>query len=264
MPVAIITGAASGIGLALSRQFTEQGWNVTLADVDVLGGQRAAEQLGDQAFFHKTDVSNWDDVASLYKKTIEKFGRIDYVAANAGVADFQSLYEKNEGEPQKPNLRTIDIDLNGQIYCLYLAAHYFRQNGGDGGTIVFTSSNAGLYKLPTNPQYAAAKYGIIGLVRSVAPVFQKENIRVNCICPAFVPTGLAPEFLLKVMPSEHITPMSTIMRAFDNFAKDSSLVGKVAECSQGNIFYREQVEYCDESSRWHGEESSKLWEGAYN
>ncbi|CAH0028131.1 unnamed protein product [Clonostachys rhizophaga] len=160
MPVAIITGAASGIGLALSRQFKEQGWNVKLADVDVAGGQRAAEELGDEAFFHTTDVSNWDDVASLYKKTIEKFGRIDYVAANAGVADFQSLYEKNDGEPQKPDLRTIDIDLNGQIYCLYLAAHYFRQNGGNSGTIVFTSSNAGLYKLPTNPQYAAAKYGV--------------------------------------------------------------------------------------------------------
>lgn len=64
-------GAASGIGLALSRQFTEQGWNVTLADVDVLGGQRAAEELSDQTFFRKTDVSNWDDVASLYKKTVE-------------------------------------------------------------------------------------------------------------------------------------------------------------------------------------------------
>ncbi|KAK7217273.1 hypothetical protein V2G26_005276 [Clonostachys chloroleuca] len=174
MPVANITGAASGIGLALSRQFTEQGWNVTLADVDVLGGQRAAEELSDQTFFRKTDVSNWDDVASL-------------------------LYEKNDGEPQKPNLRTIDIGLNGQIYCLYLAAHYFRQNGWNGGTIVFTSSNAGLYKLPTNPQYAAARYGIIGLVRSVAPVFQKETLGWSI-----------------------------------------------------------------DSSRWHGEESSKLWEGAYN
>jgi NAD(P)-dependent dehydrogenase (short-subunit alcohol dehydrogenase family) len=63
---------------------------VTLADVDVLGGQRAAEELGDQAFFRRTDVSKWDDVASLYEKTVEKFGRIDYVAANPGVADFQS------------------------------------------------------------------------------------------------------------------------------------------------------------------------------
>lgn len=160
MSTAIVTGAASGIGLAVSRHLTDQGWNVVLADVDSAGGERVAKELGDRTFFHKTDVSNWDDVASLFKTTVEKFGAVDYVAANAGVGDFQSLYEKQEGEPQKPNLKTIDIDLNGQIYCLWLAAHYFRQNQGRGGTVVFTSSNAGLYKLPSNPQYAAAKHAV--------------------------------------------------------------------------------------------------------
>jgi len=160
MPVAIITGAASGIGLALSRHFSELGWAVALADVNITAGERAAQELGERAFFHKTDVSDWDDVATLFKETKERFGRVDYVAANAGVADLQSLYEKQAGEPKKPNLKTIDIDLNGQIYCLWLAAHYFRLNGEQGGTIVFTSSNAGLYKFPTNPQYAAAKHGV--------------------------------------------------------------------------------------------------------
>jgi NAD(P)-dependent dehydrogenase (short-subunit alcohol dehydrogenase family) len=160
MPVAIITGAASGIGLALSRHFSEQGWQVALADVDVATGERAAQELGERAFFHKTDVSNWDDVATLFKETKRKFGRVDYVAANAGVADLQSLYEKQPGEPTKPNLKTIDIDLIGPIYCLWLAAHYFRMNGEQGGSIVITSSSAGLYKFPTNPQYAAAKHGV--------------------------------------------------------------------------------------------------------
>jgi 15-hydroxyprostaglandin dehydrogenase (NAD) len=160
MPVAIITGAASGIGLALSRHFSEQGWAVALADVDVAGGTHAAQELGERAFFHCSDVSDWDSVAALFKETKERFGRVDYVAANAGVADLQSLYEKQEGDPKKPNLKTIDIDLTGQIYCLWLAAHYFRHNGDQGGTIVFTSSNAGLYKFPTNPQYAAAKHGV--------------------------------------------------------------------------------------------------------
>lgn len=160
MPVAIITGAASGIGLALCRHFSSEGWAVVLADVNVEEGTRVAEELGEQAFFHKTDVSDWDDVASLFKKTVERFGGVDYVAANAGVADFQSLYEKHDGAPEKPNLKTIDINLNGQIYCLWLAAHYFRRNKEPGGTVVFTSSNAGLYKFPTNPQYAASKHGV--------------------------------------------------------------------------------------------------------
>lgn len=103
----------------------------------------------------------------------------------------------------------------------------------------------------------------MGLVRSSAPVFQEENIRVNCVCPAFVPTNLPPAALLNAMPSEHLTPLSTIVRAFDNFARDATLSGKVAECSLEKIYYREQVDYCDESSRWVGEESGKLWADAY-
>ncbi|OQV04652.1 hypothetical protein CLAIMM_09505 [Cladophialophora immunda] len=264
MPVAIITGSASGIGLALSRHFHEQGWAVALADVNVLAGKRVAQELGDRVFFHQTDVSNWDEVASLFRETKAKFGRVDFVAANAGVVDLQSLYENQGGdEPEKPNLKTIDIDLIGPIYCLWLATHYFRQNDGQGGSIAITSSSAGLYAFHTNPQYAAAKHGIVGLVRSAAPVLQKENIRVNCVCPAFVPTNLAPASLLSAMPKEHLTPMSTIVRAFDSFATDASLVGKVAECSLGDIYYRDQVEYCNESERWIFEESKKIWEEGF-
>jgi 15-hydroxyprostaglandin dehydrogenase (NAD) len=95
-------------------------------------------------------------------------------------------------------------------------------------------------------------------------VFQKENIRLNCVCPAFVPTNLAPSSLLQAMPKEHVTPMSTIVRAFQNFASDPSLVGKAAECSLGEIYYRDQVDYCNESERWMGEESARLWEEGYN
>jgi 15-hydroxyprostaglandin dehydrogenase (NAD) len=103
----------------------------------------------------------------------------------------------------------------------------------------------------------------VGLVRSVGPVLAKEKIRVNCVCPAFVPTNLAPESMLKAMPKEHLTPVSTIVRAFYNFELDPSLVGMVAECSLENIYYREQVPYCDESERFIQEGSSKIWEEGY-
>jgi 15-hydroxyprostaglandin dehydrogenase (NAD) len=160
MPVALITGAASGIGLALTRHFHAQGWSIALADLNVTAGERLAQELGPRTFFLRTDVSVWEDLAALFKETKRRFGRLDYVAANAGVADMGSLYQRMEGEPQKPNLKTIDIDLNGQIFCLTLAIYYFRLNEKKGGTVVFTSSSAGLYKFPTNPQYCAAKYGV--------------------------------------------------------------------------------------------------------
>jgi hypothetical protein len=66
------------------------------------------------------------------------------------------------------------------------------------------------------------------------------------------------------MPNEHLTPMSTLIRAFQEFADNPSLVGKVAECIKGDIFYREQVDYCNESQRWMGEESGQIWQAAYN
>ena len=104
---------------------------------------------------------------------------------------------------------------------------------------------------------------LIGLTRSTGPVFAKEKISVNCICPAFVPTNLAPQELLEAMPKEHITPMSTIMRAFQGFIDDGSLTGKVAECSLNEIYYREKPEYPNESERWMGEESAHYWESGY-
>ncbi|KAK7206468.1 hypothetical protein BZA70DRAFT_287946 [Myxozyma melibiosi] len=271
MPVAIVTGAASGIGLALTKHFLEAGWKVTMADMNVEAGTKLAAELGPSAFFKKADVSSWDDQAALFRETFEKFGSIDYVAANAGIDDrqllYEDVYETVDGVqvPVKPNLKTIEVDLNGPIYSLWLAVFYFRRNpAGKKGKVVITASNAGLYPFPTNPQYASCKHAIVGLVRSVAPIFIKENITVNCICPAFVETNLAPKDLLRRMPREHVTPMSTVLRAFQSFADDDALTGQAAECSLGDIFYRPVLPYPNESERWMFEESHKIWEAGYN
>lgn len=265
MTVAIVTGGASGIGLGLVRSLVARGWQVTIADLNETVGLQLVEELGPNTMFHKTNVAVWEDQVALFKATKEKFGRIDYVAANAGIDDKMSLYTPvTEGEPQKPNLITVEVDLHGPIYSLYLSAHYFRMNNGEGGRFVITSSNAGLYPLATNPLYSACKHGIIGLVRSSASVFIKENITVNCICPAFVPTNLAPKSLLAKFPKEHITPVSTIVRAFEVFADDAKLTGQVAECSLDQIYYRDQPEYPNESERWIGEESQKIWADGYD
>ncbi len=88
-----------------------------------------------------------------------------------------------------------------------LAIQYFRSNGNTGGKVVITSSAAGLYASAAQPQYGAAKYGCIGLTRSLgaSDVLKKENITINAICPSFVPTGLAPPQLLKgIFPLEYL------------------------------------------------------------
>jgi 15-hydroxyprostaglandin dehydrogenase (NAD) len=158
--VAIVSGAASGIGLELTRNLIADGWKVVMADVNAVQGEKLSQEFGAATAFYRTDVSKWDEHAALFKFAKAKFGRIDLVAANAGIGDQQNLYEKQVGEPAKPNLKTLDVDLVAVIYAVWLAAHYFRQNGKEGGKIIITSSDAGLYPLPLHPQYAAAKHGV--------------------------------------------------------------------------------------------------------
>lgn len=124
------------------------------------------------------------------------------MAANAGIDDTQDLFIPSDGVT-KPNLKTIEVDLLGPVYATYLALHYFRTNSPNtGGKVVITSSTAGLYGCPPQPQYGTAKFGCVGFARSMGENsgLQAENITVNAICPSFVPTGLAPPEMLKRMP----------------------------------------------------------------
>jgi 15-hydroxyprostaglandin dehydrogenase (NAD) len=118
-------------------------------------------------------------------------------------------------------------------------------------------------EMTTNPLYAASKYGIVGLTRSTGPEFVKENITVNCICPAFVPTNLAPPGLLEIWPKEHITPLSTAIKAIDAFLGDDGMTGQVVELSQDSIYFRQKVNWANESQKWMGEHSGELWEKVY-
>jgi 15-hydroxyprostaglandin dehydrogenase (NAD) len=125
------------------------------------------------------------------------------VAANAGIDDTQDLYSPVE-VIAKPNLKTIEVDLLGPVYAAFLAIQYFRSNSPNtGGKIVVTSSNAGLYGAAAQPQYGIAKFGCVGLARSMggSQRLLDEHITVNAICPSFVPTGLAPRELLKGIAS---------------------------------------------------------------
>ena len=124
--------------------------------------------------------------------------------------------------------------------------------------LLITSSH-----MPQCPQYTASKYGVIGFCRASGPEFLKENITVNAICPAFIPTNLCPPEILKLWPKEHITPLSTVNKAIDAFLADDSLTGQAVELSQENIYFRKQVEYPNESQKWVGEKSNEIWDVGY-
>ncbi|KFY90899.1 hypothetical protein V501_01909 [Pseudogymnoascus sp. VKM F-4519 (FW-2642)] len=251
--VAIITGAASGMGLAVTKHLLAKGWRVCISDVNKQQGDALAVELGDNALFVGADVTDYDSQARVFESVWLKWKRIDFVAANAGIVDNFPIYKAGEstrptGPPPKPDLKTIDIDLNGAIYTVYLALHYMRINSTPGGKITMTASSAALYPLDTVPLYAAAKHAIIGLIRSMAPVLKSENITLNCFCPGLIDTSLTGR-LISMIPADYVTPMASVLRAYDRFI-DGTETGCTAEISKDRIFMREPPAYPDRFQEW--------------
>lgn len=137
---------------------------MAIADINQSQGDILAAELGENVLFVKTDVSQWSEQAYLFKLVFEWGGnRIDFLAANAGVADTQSLYQlpENGSGPLAPlNTLALNIDLEAVIQGIWIFLHYARQNKEPGGKVVITSSAAGLYPMETCPQYAAAKHAV--------------------------------------------------------------------------------------------------------
>ncbi|KAH7087752.1 hypothetical protein FB567DRAFT_470286, partial [Paraphoma chrysanthemicola] len=242
-PVALITGGASGLGLAVAKRLAELGWNLTIVDYSEKGEQ-IAKDLGEKTLFQKVNVASYDEQAKAFSDTYKKWGRLDFVFANAGIldrADFCAATDKNSDEPPpKPDTMVVDIDLTGVIWSSYLSLHYFRKNGPVGGKLAMTSSSAGIYVTSEVPLYAAAKHGIIGLARSLGKRMSetRENITVNAIVPGLVATGILPEDLVDSVPSQYRTPASLIVQAVENLINDATITGQVIECSGTDIVFR--------------------------
>lgn len=265
-PVALITGASSGIGLALTQHLLRKNYHVVMADMN--WPPASAQLSATRTLFIKTDVSSWDAQASLFSKAFNWHSRLDFAALNAGIDDrddiFNSISRSAYSPPQKPNMATFDVDLYGVYYGIKLFAHYAALNPVPGGRIVITASAAGLYALPAVPQYSAAKHALVGLTRSLAPGAAAHNITVNCICPAAVPTGLAPPGLMERFPKEHITPMSTILRAFDELMDEkANRNGECVEAAVQDLFYRTPPEPMGESQKWMKKGAAEFWTEAY-
>ncbi|GAA5851891.1 hypothetical protein JCM8547_000089 [Rhodosporidiobolus lusitaniae] len=271
---AIVTGAASGIGLGITEHLLSEGARVVVADMNAAQGAKVVGELNekfgkDKAKFVEANVTEWASICGLFKEAKEFFGgRIDYVFANAGISQMRQMRSSDpshfatfdhpelETLPDRPpTLAVIRVNLDGVLYTLHAALAYFRmqEKDQDGwrGKFVATGSNASFYPFPNDPLYGAAKQGVLGAVRAVGPKVLHEGITVNSFGPSVVATGLAPPDFLAMLEREHrLTPMRTVLDAVDVFLNPKSKVtGQIIEnCGLKNVF-RAIPSYLDEAAR---------------
>lgn len=145
--VALITGGASGIGLALTRHLLSKGWRVIIADRNAAAGEAVVAELGPDALFHQTNVTDYADQVALFKRSFAWGGdRLDLFVANAAVADQQNMYGPpvldDNGDPRPLNLSTLDVDLSAVFQGMWLFKHYARKNSKPGGKVILAGSMA--------------------------------------------------------------------------------------------------------------------------
>jgi 3-oxoacyl-[acyl-carrier protein] reductase len=212
--VAVITGAASGIGAATARVFAIAGADVVLAwfpddPHDVEPVRRAVEHAGRRAIVVEVDVRNDDDVDRLVATCLQELGRVDIAVANAGVAPRIPL-DRLDGQTWNA---TLDINLTG-AWRLFRAALPHMCDAGY-GRLLATSSEAGTVSAwSEHPHYAAAKAGLVGLVRNLAVEFGPFGLTANAVCPGTVesPQSLDPENSMGPEGIARIRPLIPVRR----------------------------------------------------
>lgn len=198
---AIITGGGSGFGREVALKLTKKGTNISIVDLSKENGEetvRLCEELGGDAISIQADVSKVDDVKRYVTQTVDHFGKIDLFFNNAGVSG--SGVRTIECSVEEFNA-IVDVNLKGVFYGLKFVVNEMLKTGG--GVIVNTASLGGLVGIPTLGAYSATKHAVVGLTKTIAGEYGRENIRINAIAPG---TNETP--MVKAFPKEAIKAMA--------------------------------------------------------
>jgi len=225
--VAIVTGSARGIGEGIAIRFAQEGAKVAvIADRKVEEGKAIAtriKDMGEEAIFIKTDVSNEDDIKNMVSKTISKYGKVDILVNNAGVTVATQIEDCTIEDYDYVH----NTDLRGLWMCCREVIRPMKAQGG--GKIINISSTSGVIApFPNQTIYCAAKGGVIQLTRSLGVEVCKYNINVNCIAPSFIDTPIYEELNFSLKDPENLRSLTDI--------EPMGRVGTIEECGAAAFF----------------------------
>ncbi|MBH1997514.1 MAG: SDR family oxidoreductase [Sphingomonadaceae bacterium] len=181
--IAVVTGAASGIGLAVAKRLAAEGAKIIIGDRNADGVEEVAAAIGQAATAIALDVADENSCKAIVDRAVSLHGGLDILCNIAGVLDFGRFAEVDRTRWD----RVISVNLTGVYHMCHAAMPHLIERRGN---IVNMASAAGLVGVPYNSAYTASKHGVVGLTRALALEFSKEGVRVNAICPGGVNTPM--------------------------------------------------------------------------
>ncbi len=218
--VALITGAASGIGRGIARRMAAEGAAVMVADMNPTMGAETVQMItnaGGRAAFARCDVSVVADCERIAAETVQAFGKLDILVSSAAIMLEKSAADTLESEWD----RLIDVNLKGVFFCAKYAVLQYRRQGS-GGVIINLASVNSFYAEGNIAAYCASKGGIAQLTRALAMDHSKEGIRVNAICPGWIETPMNANFLAL---GPHIREQAGQMSAMGRIGSPEDIAG---------------------------------------
>ncbi|MDI3534842.1 MAG: 3-oxoacyl-[acyl-carrier protein] reductase [Thermosediminibacterales bacterium] len=239
--VALITGAGRGIGEATALKFAKEGAKVVVCDIQLESAEQTAQkikELGGEAVAVKVDVTKRDEVDGLIQKAIDEFGRLDILVNNAGITADAKFLKMAEEDFDK----VVAVNLKGVYLCGQAAAKVMVKQGS--GVILNASSVVGLYGNFGQTNYAATKFGVIGMTKTWAKELSPKGVRVNAVAPGFILTPMTekmPEKVLNMMkdkaPIKRLGTPEDVANAYAFLASDeaSFITGAVLSVDGGVV-----------------------------